>query len=139
VRRSLIAAALLTGTMLTLSACGGSGGQTLAQQACVHVRQSLHDLSASEQPGQNADQVQGYVTRANRELRAALPLAADANSADGTWNSLMTTISEGATVDESHLAPALKAQCAVANTNINVNPQNVNPQNVNPESLSPVR
>jgi outer membrane lipopolysaccharide assembly protein LptE/RlpB len=134
VRRSLIAAALLTGTMLTLSACGGSGGQALAQKACVHVRLSLGDLSASERPGQSVAQVRGFKSKANVELRAALPLAADANSADGTWNSLMTTISEGATVDESHLAPALKAQCAVANTNINVNPQNVNP-----ESLSPLR
>ena len=37
-------------------------------------------------------------------------------------NSLMTTISEGATVDEAHLIPALKGQCAVVDTNVNVNP-----------------
>ena len=36
----------------------------------------------------------------------------------------MTTISEGATVDEGHLVPALRAQCVVADTNPNVNPQN---------------
>ena len=35
----------------------------------------------------------------------------------------MTTISEGATVDEGHLVPSLRAQCVVANTNPNVNPQ----------------
>ena len=35
----------------------------------------------------------------------------------------MTTISEGATVDEGHLVPSLRAQCVVANSNPNVNPQ----------------
>jgi hypothetical protein len=127
VRRSLIAAALLTGTMLTLSACGGSGGQALAQRACIDVKVSHHALAEARRPGQSPAEAAKYQKRADLELRDALPLAADANSADGSWNSLMTTISEGATVDESHLAPALKAQCAVANTNINVNPQNVNP------------
>ena len=77
--------------------------------------------------------------KAEQQLRAALPLAAAANSDDGSWNSLMTTISEGATVDEGHLVPALQAQCVVADTNPNVNPQNpanrrhqrrLDPQNV---------
>ena len=71
----------------------------------------------------------------------ALPLAAAANSDDGSWNSLMTTISEGATVDEGHLVPSLRAQCVVADANQNVNPQsptgNSTPQNVNPEPASP--
>ncbi len=54
----------------------------------------------------------------------------------------MTTISEGATVDEGHLLPSLRAQCVVANANANVNPQsptgNTPPsQNVNPEPASP--
>ena len=35
----------------------------------------------------------------------------------------MTTISEGATVDEGHLVPSLRAQCVVANANQNINPQ----------------
>jgi hypothetical protein len=128
VRRPLIAAALLTVIMLTLSACGGSGGQALAQKACGYVKVSLHDLAQSRLPGQSPAEVLKYQNKADLELRDALPLAADANSADGSWNSLMTTISEGATVDESHLVPALKAQCEVANTNVNVNPQNVNPE-----------
>ena len=82
-----------------------------------------------------------------------LPLAAAANSDDGSWNALMTTISEGATVDEGHLVPSLRAQCVVANANPNVNPQtnsgnsgnsgnggnptSTTPQNVNPEPASP--
>ena len=72
--------------------------------------------------------------QADAELRAALPLAAAANSDDGSWNALMTTISESATVDETHLIPSLKAQCVQANANLNVNPQNVNPQNGNPQN-----
>jgi hypothetical protein len=74
-------------------------------------------------------------------------LAAAANSDDGSWNALMTTISEGATIDEGHLVPSLRAQCVVANANANVNPQNAGgtgdiststtPQNVNPEPASP--
>ena len=36
----------------------------------------------------------------------------------------MTTISESATVDEGHLLPSLQAQCVVADSNPNVNPQN---------------
>ena len=58
----------------------------------------------------------------------------------------MTTISEIAIVDEGHLVPALRAQCVVADTNPNVNPQipgnsgnggTAHPQNVNPEPASP--
>ncbi len=80
-------------------------------------------------------------------------MAAAANSDDGSWNALMTTISEGATVDEGHLVPSLRAQCVVANANQNVNPQSpggnsgnsgnggstssTTPQNVNPEPASP--
>ena len=90
-----------------LGACSSSGGQALAEQACVHVHHTVASLR----------------TKADSQLRAALPLAAAANSDDGSWNSLMTTISESATVDEGHLLPSLEAQCAVADTNINVNPQ----------------
>ena len=41
-------------------------------------------------------------------------------------------VSAGADVDEGHLLPSLKAQCVVANTNVNVNPQNVNPNPASP-------
>jgi hypothetical protein len=50
-------------------------------------------------------------------------LAAAANSDDGTWNSLMTTISEIGTIDEGHLVPSLRATCKVADSNQNINPQ----------------
>jgi len=49
----------------------------------------------------------------------------------------MTTISEGATVDESHLVPALHAQCVVADASQNVNPQTPgNPQPPNTANVN---
>ena len=89
----------------------------------MHVHHSVADYTESIRPGLSATTVASLRTKADSQLRAALPLAAAANSDDGSWNSLMTTISESATVDEGHLLPSLEAQCAVADTNINVNPQ----------------
>lgn len=122
-------AACLVGAALALSACGGQqNGETLAMQACVHVKRSVSDYERSLQAGTPAGTMSLLQNEAEGELRAALPLAASANSDDGSWNSLMTTISESATVDEAHLVPALKAQCVLADTNVNVNPNpNVNP------------
>ena len=115
-----------------LSGCGTQSGQALAQQACTHVRASVQDYVESNRIGTSPSTVAFLQKEAAQQLRAALPLAAAANSDDGSWNSLMTTISEGATVDEGHLVPALKAQCVVADTNVNVNPQDVNPQSPGP-------
>jgi hypothetical protein len=55
--------------------------------------------------------------KANDDLQAAEPLAAEATSADGQWNALMTTLNEVGQVDEGHLISALQAQCGVANSN----------------------
>jgi hypothetical protein len=118
---------------LGLSACStAADGQALAQQACVHVHLSVVDWERSVAVGTPPATVASLQAKAAEQLRVALPLAALANSDDGSWNSLMTTISEGANVDEAHLLPALKAQCVVANTNVNVNPQNVNPEPPSP-------
>jgi hypothetical protein len=134
-------AAMVAGTALGLSACSSQGGQDLAQQACVHVHRSVTDWLRATRTGTPPAAAAQLQKEADQELRAALPLAAAANSADGSWNSLMTTISEGATVDEGHLVPSLRAQCVVADANPNVNPQsptgNSTPQNVNPQPASP--
>ncbi len=137
---------------LGLSACSTQDGQDLAQQACVHVHRSVADYLRAVSPGTSAAAAVQLQKEADQELRVALPLAAAANSDDGSWNALMTTISEGATVDEGHLVPSLRAQCVVANANANVNPQspsgnngnngssgNSGPptQNVNPKPASP--
>ncbi len=107
-----------------LAACSSSSGQSLAQQACVDVHRSVHDWDASEAGGVSASASANLQMKAEQQLRLALPLAAAANSDDGSWNSLMTTISEIGSVDEGHLVPALQAQCVVADSNQNVNPQN---------------
>jgi hypothetical protein len=144
--------ALAVGAALGLSACSTQDGQDLAQQACVHVHLSVTDYLRAVSPGTSAPAAAQLQREADEQLRAALPLAADANSDDGSWNALMTTISEGATVDEGHLVPSLRAQCVVADANTNVNPQSPSPSgnstnssgsdtppnaNVNPEPASP--
>ncbi len=134
-----MAVATVAAASLGLGACGNGGGQALARQACVHVDRSIADYLRSARPGTPSSAVALLLRQADQELRVALPLAAQANSADGSWNSLMTTISEGAVVDEGHLVPALRAQCQVAESNPNVNPQSpgsTTPQNVNPKPAS---
>lgn len=56
------------------------------------------------------------------QLEDALPLAAQANSAGGQWNPLMTTLSELNRVQEGQLVPALRAACALADTGPAANP-----------------
>ncbi|HEY1446026.1 MAG TPA: hypothetical protein VGF51_14125 [Acidimicrobiales bacterium] len=126
-RRVLAGAVLLLIVPAGLAACTSAGdAQALARQACVHVNRSVTEWVASQRVGTPATTVAALQQRAEQQLRLALPLAAAANSDDGTWNSLMTTISEIETVDEGHLVPGLRAQCDVANSNQNVNPQNPN-------------
>ncbi len=138
------ALAVAAGTVVGLSACGNGNGQALAEQACAHVDRSVTDYLRSTRADTPPATVAQLVKQAERELRVALPLAAQANSADGSWNGLMTTISEISIVDEGHLLPSLRAQCVVADSNPNVNPQNpagggngTTPQNVNPRPASP--
>jgi hypothetical protein len=84
---------------------------------------SVRDYELSTKANISASEAATLRTKADAELRAALPLAAAATSDNGNLNGLMTTISEGATVDEAHLVPALKGQCKTVTTNVNVNPQ----------------
>ncbi|HEY1830043.1 MAG TPA: hypothetical protein VGG38_07370 [Acidimicrobiales bacterium] len=123
-RTKVLAGAALVALVPVLSACSGSSGQVLAQEACVHVHRSISDWRSAEVSGTPAQTVSTLQREADEQLRDALPLAADANSDDGSWNALMTAISESATVDENHLIPSLDAQCSVADANENVNPDN---------------
>jgi hypothetical protein len=122
-RRTLIGlGASAVGAALCLSSCGQSG-QALAQQACTHVDRSVRDYKLSTKTNVSASEADRLRTQADAELRAALPLAADATSSNGNLNALMTTIAEGATVDEGHLIGALEGQCKSVTTNVNVNPE----------------
>ncbi len=145
-RRLLSLSAVAVGLALTLSACDSNNAQVLARQACVHVERSLAEFAAAEVPGTSSSRSAQLLNQAESQLRVALPIAAHANSADGSWNSLMTTISEEPLVGEAHIVPALRAQCVAADANPNVNPNQgpsnggpatTVPQNVNPKSPSP--
>lgn len=113
VRTSSVALAIsvvLAGILL--SACGQSSALSLADDSCHHVEKSIVLFDASKHaPNEslaNRDLSDAYV-----QLRLALPLAARANSANGQWDALMTTISESSRVKESHLVNALHDQCSV--------------------------
>jgi hypothetical protein len=131
-----VPAAVTVAAALALTGCSSTAdGANLARQACAHVERSVSDYLEANAAGTPADTATRLSRAADRELRDALPLAAAANSDDGSWNSLMTTISESATVDEGHLVPALRAQCVVADSSQGGNPQGPTttvPRNVNP-------
>ncbi len=115
--RAIGIVALLAGCTVTSVALGGCSqqGLALARQACDHVDRSIRLYETSQRSTATSsatDAAQAY-----DQLRLALPLAAQATSADGQWNALMTTISESARVDEGHLLIALQAQCAAAESN----------------------
>lgn len=112
--RAPIGAALvaLAGLAIGLGACGNDG-LALARQACVKVNNSIelyHRSLHTTDPSRAARQQR----RAIEELQLALPLAAQANSADPQWNPLMTTLQEVGLNSEAHLISALRAQCAQA-------------------------
>jgi hypothetical protein len=68
----------------------------------------------SETPGASAQARAHLQSRALSELLKATSSAAAATSADGSWNPLMTTISEAERVPFDNLIPALTRLCAVA-------------------------
>jgi hypothetical protein len=116
-----VATAGLLAAGLLLTGCS-HGGLGLAQQACAHVNRSI---SLYQRSLKNPDPAKAAAERraAQEQLTVALPLAAAANSNDGTWNGLMTTIGEGNRVAEAELVDALRSQCkAVANAANNVPP-----------------
>ncbi len=113
-RRGAALAAILSTAALALavSACGNAG-QALARQACVHVNESIRLYTASRHAA-SPRQAAAEQTKAVEQLEVALPLAAQANSADPQWNPLMTTLQEIGRNSEANLVAALRAQCAQA-------------------------
>ncbi len=112
-RKAVLAAVLLASAGgLGLAACG-SGANAEGQQACAYVERSLQLYAASvaEQHAGNAALASSERSQALSELRLALPLAARATNADGTWQPLEATLSESNRVPEANLVTALTAQC----------------------------
>jgi hypothetical protein len=103
---------IVVGSGLGLAACAGNG-QSLARAACVHVNRSITLYKQA-----TADTDPASAATLNREayiqLLDALPIAAQAAGKDSQWQALMTTVSEGSRVSESHLVGALTDQCGVA-------------------------
>ncbi len=109
-------AALIVWVGASLSACGNSG-TTLARQACTHINRSIALLKESDHPSGRSEAAR-LRQQAYNELRAALPIAAEAAYHDGQWQALMTTVSESNRVQETTLVSALKAQCSAADNTV---------------------
>ncbi len=112
------AVAMVVVASVFAAGCGDQNGVALAQKACVHIDRSL-SLFHLAQHNTNAKQAHEQFQEAAQQLNLAEPLAAAANSSDGTWGALMTTLSERNEVDLAHLAPDLRAQCIAAQQGVN--------------------
>lgn len=120
-RRAAAAVGAVISLAALLSGCSQQDALALAQQACTHVGKSI-SLYDEAQTNPVHAVARRELQQANNQLEDAEPLAAAATSDNGQWNALMTTLQEIGRVDEGHLLVALKAQCAVANTNGSVEP-----------------
>ena len=104
---------VLSGAGAVLLAACSNSGTALAQRACVHVDASIR-LYTEAQHSSDTTTARKKANEAIDQLEAALPIAAQANSADPAYNPLMTTLQEIGRTSESNLIPALRAQCAAA-------------------------
>jgi len=99
-----------------LGGCADSNGLALARQACQHVERSFALYRASVADPDPA-RASALAASAEEELRTALPLAAVAAGEAPQWQALMTTLGETSSAPESELIPALRTQCAEAESN----------------------
>ena len=98
------------------SACGSGAATAQARTACVRVNESLRLFHESEKSS-TPQETQALVNEAQGKLLSALAPAAQATSADGSFNSLMTTIQEADRVPEKYLVQSLERQCQVIFSN----------------------
>ena len=104
--------ATLVAAALALSACGSGGATAKARTACKKVDRSLaiYKKATTEPIPANSDELQN---QSQALLLSALGDAARATSADGSFNALMTTLSEATRVPEGLLVASLSRQCKV--------------------------
>ncbi len=124
-RIAVVLVSLVTaGSVLT--ACAASAGD-LARASCVHVNNSLKLLDQAQHSA-NPATAASLRAKANAQLLAAIPIAAQAAYHDVQWESLSATLSESNRVPEAELIPSLKAQCLNATSSVfNQPPPPANP------------
>ena len=114
-RAALLAVTLLTAA-LGLSACGTGGAVADARASCVYVHRALALEARSRAPGLPKARRAYLASWAVAVLLKGTPAAAQATSADGSWNPLMTTINEAERVPLENLVATLTRMCAIADS-----------------------
>jgi len=109
--RCAAAACSLLAAGTAVSACGGPSAADYGRTACLDVNRSIASYRAALRDT-SAPKRRRALAQALIELRAAQAPAAQAGSSDGSWQALMATVTESATIPEGVLIPALEAQCA---------------------------
>jgi hypothetical protein len=102
---------------LAASACSNSAAIGSARAACGHIDASLRTYAKATAAGVTPQAATTLMSKAQSQLLAALPDAANATSIDGSYNSLMTTIQEADRVPEGLLVPSLRRQCQIVTSN----------------------
>lgn len=108
--------ASLVASGIALSACGSGSAVSEARTSCHYVHGALVLQAKSEAKGLSPAAKNALQGRAMAELLKGTSSAAAATSSDGSWNPLMTTISEAERVPLQDLVPALTRMCEVANS-----------------------
>jgi hypothetical protein len=99
-----------------LSSCGEGGAVTDARTSCRFVHKAIALQDQSNAAGVSASRKAQLQADALSELLKGTQSAANATSADGSWNVLQTTINEAERVPLTNLIPALQNICKVANS-----------------------
>ena len=113
-RRSLFVLAL--SLPFLAASCGSAAATGEAKQACARIDRSLKTFERAQAATSPALKAQ-LTADAQAQLLSSLSLAAQATSSDGSFNALMTTVSEANRVPEQYLVPALRRQCKVIESN----------------------
>lgn len=95
---------------LTLAGCGRDGlGE--ARQACGLAQKGIALIQKSQKPGTTAVEADRLQRQARSAFLRAVGPAARATSANGRWNSLMTTLQLSRHGAITNVVPTLTRQC----------------------------
>jgi hypothetical protein len=116
VARRFSVIATLAVASVAISSCGTGGAVADARTSCKSVDRAIALQQQSDASGISASRRTTLRQDAMSALLKATPSAAAATSIDGSWNALMTTISEAERVPMENLIPSLTRLCKVANS-----------------------